>query len=55
VGLTRVALLPYNPATTAKYKWLDLPYELVGQSQSGERLAEVASMAQETGHESTIG
>jgi pyruvate formate lyase activating enzyme len=55
LGLTLVALLPHNPSTTAKYKWLCLPSEIVEESRSGERLAEVAIMAQETGLEGTIG
>jgi pyruvate formate lyase activating enzyme len=54
-GLTRVALLPYNPSAGAKYEWLDRPYEIVGESQSEERLAELIGLAQEAGLEATVG
>jgi pyruvate formate lyase activating enzyme len=55
VGLSRVALLPYNPSAGAKYEWLELPYEISGVPQSEERLAELASLAQRTGLETTVG
>jgi len=54
-GLSRVALLRYNPSAGAKYEWLGLPYEIAGEPQSGERLAELASMAQGAGLEATVG
>jgi pyruvate formate lyase activating enzyme len=54
-SLNRVALLPYNASAGAKYEWLDRPYEIFGEGQSGERLAELASIAQATGIEVTIG
>jgi pyruvate formate lyase activating enzyme len=43
-GLRRIALLPYNPSSAAKYEWLGEPYDIKGDSQSEERLREVASM-----------
>ena len=49
VGLPRVALLPYNPASRAKYEWLDLPYEIQGEPQNEELLSRFVSMAQEEG------
>jgi len=54
VGLTRVALLPYNPSSAAKYEWVGLPYEIEGQPQEGERLAELAEMARAAGLEAVI-
>jgi pyruvate formate lyase activating enzyme len=38
VGLPSVTLLPYNPATSAKYEWLGLPCEVDGEPQTEERL-----------------
>ena len=49
VGLSRVALLPYNPASGAKYEWLDLPYEIQGEPQNEELLSGFVSMAQGEG------
>jgi len=46
-GLTDVALLPYNPASAAKYEWLDLPYEIQAASQDAARLAELANLGRE--------
>jgi pyruvate formate lyase activating enzyme len=48
-GLPRVALLPYNPASGAKYEWLDLPYEIRGEPQNEELLSRFVSMAQGKG------
>ena len=55
VGLERVALLPYNPSSAAKYEWLCLPYEIEGEPQDEARLATIAQMARETGLEAEIG
>ena len=54
VGLNHLELLPYNPSAGAKYDWLGLPYGLVGEPQSNERLAELASMAREAGLEVAV-
>ena len=48
-GLKDAALLPYNPSSAAKYEWLGLEYEIRGESQTAERLAELAAMAREFG------
>jgi pyruvate formate lyase activating enzyme len=55
VGLSSVALLPYNPSASAKYEWLGLPYEIQGEPQSPERLASFVATAQQMGIEATIG
>lgn len=54
-ALTDVALLPYNASAGAKYEWLDRPYELIGEPQSGERLETFAAMAREAGVRAEIG
>ena len=48
-GLKDVALLPYNPSSAAKYEWLGLEYEIRGEPQSTERLAEIAATARAAG------
>jgi pyruvate formate lyase activating enzyme len=53
-GLRRVTLLPYNPAAGAKYEWLERRYEIVGEPQSAERLAEMVEMAYAAGLEATV-
>lgn len=54
-GLGRVALLPYNPSSAAKYEWLDRPCEIVGKSQDADRLAELVRWARGLGLTATIG
>jgi pyruvate formate lyase activating enzyme len=49
VGLNRVELLPYNPSAAAKYDWLGLTYDIEGERQSDQRLAELANMGREMG------
>jgi pyruvate formate lyase activating enzyme len=53
-GLRRVTLLPYNPSAGAKYEWLGRRYEIVGEPQSAERLAEMVEMACKVGLEATV-
>jgi pyruvate formate lyase activating enzyme len=48
-GLTRVALLPYNPSAAAKYEWLDRRYELCAEPQSEKVLQDLAGMARAAG------
>jgi hypothetical protein len=48
-SLRRVALLPYNPSAGAKYQWLDRTYDLLGEPQGAERLAELVRMAESMG------
>jgi pyruvate formate lyase activating enzyme len=55
IGLSSVALLPYNPSASAKYEWLGLPYEIEGEPQSRERLGGFAAMAREAGVDAVIG
>jgi pyruvate formate lyase activating enzyme len=49
IGLSSVALLPYNPSAGAKYEWLDLPYTIRAEPQPELVLAEFVSMAQSLG------
>jgi pyruvate formate lyase activating enzyme len=51
IGLSSVALLPYNPSAGAKYEWLDMPYTIRAEPQSELALAEFVSMAQSLGLE----
>lgn len=55
VGLASVAILPYNPSAAAKYEWLDLAYEIEGEPQSVERVAELVEMARRAGLDAVIG
>jgi len=55
VGLSSVALLPYNPSSAAKYEWLGLPYEIQGEPQNRNRLLSFVDMARQTGLEAVIG
>jgi len=43
--LRRLELLPYNPATAAKYEWLARTCLVDGETQSPERLQEIAARA----------
>ena len=48
VGLSSVALLPYNPSSRAKYEWLDLPFEIEEEEgQDREQMAALLKMARE--------
>ena len=49
IGLSSVALLPYNSSAGAKYEWLDLPYSIKADPQSERVLAEFVSMAESLG------
>ncbi len=49
VGLSSVALLPYNPSSPAKYDWLGLTYTISGAPQDQEVLDRFAAMAQQAG------
>jgi len=55
VGLRRVALLPYNEASAAKYEWLDLPFAVPGARQSPEQLAQLLSFGEQLGLEVSLG
>ena len=54
-GLTRVALLPYNPASGAKYEWLGLSYDIQGAPQEASYLAGLVDIAARAGLEATVG
>ncbi len=43
-GLPRIELLPFNIAAPAKYDWVGREYPITGESQTPERLAEIAGM-----------
>lgn len=53
-GLGRIALLPYNPATGAKYEWLARRCELEGEPQSAEQLARFRQMGLDAGLETVV-
>jgi pyruvate formate lyase activating enzyme len=55
VGLSSVALLPYNPSADAKYEWLGLTYEIRGEPQSPESLEMFVDLARQLGLEAVIG
>lgn len=44
-GLRAVALLPYNPAASAKYEWFGLGYGIVGEPQTGEKMEHFLALA----------
>jgi pyruvate formate lyase activating enzyme len=54
-GLLQVDLLPYNPSAGAKYEWLDLPYEIEGETQDSQRLSRFVRLALEEGVDAEIG
>lgn len=55
VGLSSVALLPYNSSSSAKYEWLDSPYFIQGDSQNGDSLRRFESMASDMGLKAVVG
>jgi pyruvate formate lyase activating enzyme len=49
-GVTRVTLLPYNPAAPGKYAWLRRPYPLEGaQRQTNEEMRTLEEVAESAG------
>jgi pyruvate formate lyase activating enzyme len=54
-GLTRLALLPYNPSAGAKYEWVGRPYEIQAGPQDGERLDHLLAQARAEGLEARLG
>jgi len=55
VGLSRIALLPYNASAAAKYEWLGRRYEIEGQPQDESALRRLVEMAKDAGLEAVIG
>ena len=55
VGLSSVALLPYNPSANAKYEWLGLSYDIQGEPQSRNRLDSFVDMARQMELDVVIG
>ena len=56
LGIGKMALLPYNPATAAKYEWLGRPYRLAYKtSQSAEYMASLANICEEQGLQVQVG
>ena len=55
VGLSSVALLPFNPSAAAKYDWLGLTCEIQAEPQNSQRLNSFADMARRAGLEAVIG
>ena len=54
-GLKRLAFLPFNPSSAAKYEWLGLDYEIDGEPQTRPRLADLAVLARSAGLEVEVG
>ncbi|HIE27087.1 TPA: glycyl-radical enzyme activating protein, partial [Candidatus Poribacteria bacterium] len=54
VGLSSVALLPYNTSAAAKYEWLGLMYGIEGETQSQDCLGSFLEMARAAGLEAVI-
>ena len=55
-GIERIAFLPYNPATSAKYAWLERDFELLSLTQQGsDRLDEIRALGQSYGLSVQIG
>lgn len=52
--LTSLALLPYNPSTSAKYAWLDQHYDITGEPQSSAQLAAMVDLARAAGVDAVI-
>ena len=50
-GLGRIALLPYNPSSGAKYEWLGREYALECEPQDEAYLARLAAMGRDVGLE----
>ena len=53
-GLSRVALLPYNPSAAAKYDWLGLDYEIDARPQGAARLETLLDTARRAGLDATL-
>lgn len=49
VGLPCISLLPYNSSASAKYEWLDLPFEIEAEPQDRSRLDRFLEMAKQEG------
>jgi len=52
--LGRVELLPFNPASGAKWEWLGLACEVEGEPQSAEELARFAALARDAGLDARV-
>jgi pyruvate formate lyase activating enzyme len=56
LGIVKMALLPYNPATAAKYQWLGRSYTLVERvQQSAEYMASLADICGKHGLQVQVG
>lgn len=55
VGLSSVALLPFNASAGAKYEWLGSRCEVDGQPQSPERLEQFVELARGMGLKAAVG
>ena len=54
-GLLRLALLPYNPSSSAKYEWLGRTCRIEGRSQDPEHLGHLLAMARKAGLAAELG
>jgi len=56
LGIESIAFLPYNPATDAKYSWLEREFELASLTQQGnDRLEAIRELGQRFGLTVQIG
>jgi pyruvate formate lyase activating enzyme len=55
VGLSSISLLAYNPSASAKYEWLDLPFEIDAEPQDRARLDYLLELACQQGLVAELG
>ena len=57
LGIGKIALMPYNSATGAKYEWLDRPFTLPGnqKTQGQEYMESLAKVCRDEGLEVQVG
>ena len=55
VGLSSVALLPYNPSAAAKYEWLGITYDIQAEPQDSDLLDAFLNMGREARLEAVVG
>jgi pyruvate formate lyase activating enzyme len=55
VGLTQIVLLPYNESASAKYEWLDRPYEIAAEPGQAEQLDALLQVVRAAGLDAIVG
>jgi pyruvate formate lyase activating enzyme len=53
-GLSRLAMLPYNPSAAAKYEWLGRPYEVDPLPRGRDHMDRLLAMAKASGLDAVI-